>query len=426
MNQKRHTSPDRRRQQHKPLSAVSKAPKVAFSGARLIVQAGREKSLQRRHPWVFSGAVERIEGNPDSGDTVQVCDAQGGFLAWAAYNPQSQICARVWSWQGDEKIDADFFRRKITSALNARKDLKLAQHSNGMRLIHGESDGLPGLIVDQYADVLVLQLGSAGAEHWRDTFADVLQELCKPACIYERSDSDGRELEGLPIRNAVLRGALPENLSITENGVRIAVDVAAGQKTGFYLDQRDNRAQIGALAEGRDVLNCFCYTGGFSLYALRGGAKSVLSIDASAEALKMAQRNVTLNEFEAARAEWECADVFAALRKLRDQNRKFDLIILDPPKFAPTAAFAEKAARGYKDINLLGFKLLRPGGLLATYSCSGGISDDLFQKIIAGAALDAGVDAQIVSKVHAAADHPVLLSFPEGAYLMGLLLRVVG
>ena len=426
MNQKRHTSPDRRRQQHKPQSSATKAVKVAFSGARLIVQAGREKSLQRRHPWIFSGAVERIEGNPASGDTVQVCDAQGGFLAWAAYNSQSQICARVWSWLGDEKIDADFFRRKIANALNARKDLKLTQHSNGMRLIHGESDGLPGLIVDQYADVLVLQLGSAGAEYWRETIADTLQELCKPACIYERSDSDGRELEGLEIRNAVLRGALPQNLSITENGVQIAVDVAEGQKTGFYLDQRDNRAQIGELAEGREVLNCFCYTGGFSLYALRGGAKSVLSIDASQEALDTAQRNMELNGFDAARAEWQCADVFAALRKLRDQNRKFDLIILDPPKFAPTAAFAEKAARGYKDINLLGFKLLRPGGLLATYSCSGGISDDLFQKIIAGAALDAGVDAQIVSKVHAAADHPVLLSFPEGAYLKGLVLRVAG
>jgi 23S rRNA (cytosine1962-C5)-methyltransferase len=426
MNQKRHTSPDRRRQQHKPQSAVAKAPRVAFDGARLLVQAGREKSLQRRHPWVFSGAVEHIEGNPASGDTVQVCDAQGGFLAWAAYNPQSQICARVWSWQGDEKIDADFFRRKITSALNARKDLKLAQHSNGMRLIHGESDGLPGLIVDQYADVLVVQLGSAGAERWREAFADALQALCQPACIYERSDSDGRELEGLPIRNEILRGKLPADLSISENGVRIGVDVAAGQKTGFYLDQRDNRAQIGELAEGREVLNCFCYTGGFSLYALRGGAKSVLSIDASQEALDMAQRNMALNGFDAARAEWECADVFAALRKLRDQNRKFDLIILDPPKFAPTAAFAEKAARGYKDINLLGFKLLRPGGLLATYSCSGGISDDLFQKIIAGAALDAGVDAQIVRRVHAAADHPVLLSFPEGAYLKGLVLRVAG
>ncbi|MDD5180114.1 MAG: class I SAM-dependent methyltransferase [Gallionellaceae bacterium] len=427
MNQKRHTSPNRRREQHKPrLSAASHAPIVAFDGARLIVQAGREKSLLRRHPWVFSGALERIEGSPDSGDTVQVCDAHGGFLAWAAYNAQSQITARVWSWQAAEKIDADFFRKKIISALAARKALSIAQSDNGMRLIHSESDGLPGLIVDQYDGVLVMQIGSAGAERWRDACAGILQELCNPACIYERSDSDSRALEGLPQRNGVLHGNLPGSLLIEEHGLRFAVDVARGQKTGFYLDQRDNRALTGALARDKDVLNCFCYSGGFSLYALRGGAKSVLSIDASEEALQLAQRNVELNGLDGSRAEWQCADVFAALRKLRDQNRKFDLVILDPPKFAPTAAFAEKAARGYKDINLLGFKLLRPGGILATYSCSGGIDDDLFQKIIAGAALDAGVDAHIVYKLHAAPDHPVLLSFPEGAYLKGLVLRVAG
>jgi len=426
ISQSRHTSHQRRRDNARQQPTVAKSPVVPFAGPKLLLQAGREKSLQRRHPWIFSGAVERVEGNPSSGDTVQVCDTQGGFLAWAAYNPHSQICARVWSWQAEEKIDADFMRRQITSTLNARNDLQMNRHSNGMRLIHGESDGMPGVIVDQYAEVLVVQLGSAGAERWRDAIADVLQELCKPLCIYERSDSDGRELEGLPVRNEILRGKLPADLSITENGIRIAVDVATGQKTGFYLDQRDNRAQIGKLAEGRDVLNCFCYTGGFSLYALRGGAKSVLSIDSSAEALQLAQRNVELNGFDASRAEWQDKDVFEALRKLRDQNRKFDLIVLDPPKFAPTAAFAEKASRAYKDINLLGFKLLRPGGILATYSCSGGISDDLFQKIIAGAALDAGVDAQIVHKVHAAADHPVLLSFPEGAYLKGLVVRVAG
>jgi 23S rRNA (cytosine1962-C5)-methyltransferase len=293
-----------------------------------------------------------------------------------------------------------------------------------MRLIHAESDGLPGLIVDQYGDVLVMQVGSAGAERWRDTCADILQELCKPACIYERSDSDSRALEGLELRNGVLRGALPDNVEVIENGLRFKVDVAAGQKTGFYLDQRNNRALTETLAADRDVLNCFCYTGGFSLYALRGGAKSVLSIDASADALRIAEENVTRNGLDASRTEWLEADVFQALRTLRDQGRKFDLIILDPPKFAPTAAFAEKAARGYKDINLLAFKLLRPSGLLCTYSCSGGISEDLFQKIVAGAALDAGVDAQIVHHLHASADHPVLLSFPEGAYLKGLVLRV--
>jgi 23S rRNA (cytosine1962-C5)-methyltransferase len=394
--------------------------------AAIILKAEREKSLLRRHPWIFSGAVECIDGAPNSGDTVAVRDGAGHFLAWAAYNADSQITARVWSWDEQQAIDSAFFRRRIGDALAARSALALSHDSNGMRLIHGESDGLPGLIVDQYNDVLVMQLGSAGPERWRDTLADVLQEFCAPVCIYERSDSDGRELEGLPKRCGVLRGALPEQVEVTEHGLRFAVDVAGGQKTGFYLDQRDNRALTGSLARDKDVLNCFCYTGGFSLYALRGGARSVLSIDASEGALELARRNAGLNNLDASKADWQCADVFDALRKLRDQNRKFDLIVLDPPKFAPTAAFAEKASRAYKDINLLGLKLLRPGGLLFTYSCSGGISDELFQKIIAGAALDAGVDAQIVHKLHAAPDHPVLLSFPEGAYLKGLLLRVAG
>jgi 23S rRNA (cytosine1962-C5)-methyltransferase len=418
----------------------------------ITLKPGREKSLLRRHPWIFSGAIARVEGTPAPGDTVQILSAQGAFLAHAAYNAHSQITARVWSWQQSEPIDADFFHRQISRALAARvtlgrtpgfprftaqanqgiraqrsyaaSDASAKNSPAGQRLIHSESDGLPGLVVDQYSDVLVMQIGSAGAERWRDTCADILQQLCRPTCIYERSDSDVRGLEGLPPRTGVLRGDVLPSILIEEHGVRFAVDVAHGQKTGFYLDQRDNRALIGALAQDKEVLNCFCYSGGFTLHSLHGGAKSVLSIDASEDALQLAQRNLGLNELEHSRAEWQCADVFAALRLLRDQNRKFDLIILDPPKFAPTAAFAEKAARGYKDINLLGFKLLRPGGILATFSCSGGINDDLFQKIIAGAALDAGVDAQILYRLHAAADHPVLLSFPEGAYLKGLVLSV--
>lgn len=389
----------------------------------IILKSDREKSLLRRHPWVFSGAIERLEGEPANGDAVEVQSAQGAFLAQAAYSAESQITARVWSWQEDQIINADFFRNRISNALAARQSLNIAQSSNAMRLIHGESDGLPGLIVDQYGKVLVMQLGSPGAERWRDVYADILQELCGPVCIYERSDVDSRSLEGLPEKRGVLRGSLPDFLAIEEHGLQFKVDVAHGQKTGFYLDQRDNRALIGTLAQNKEVLNCFCYSGGFSLYALRGGAASVLSIDASEEALLLAKQNVERNHFNASRAEWQCADVFALLRKLRDQGRSFDLIILDPPKFAPTAAFAEKAARGYKDINLLGFKLLRPGGILATFSCSGGISDELFQKIVAGAALDAGVDAQVVHKLHAAPDHPVLMSFPEGAYLKGLVLR---
>lgn len=405
---------------------TTSTPRVGDTSAKpcIYLKEGREKSLQRRHPWIFSGAIDHIDGAPKSGDTLPVRDDAGNFVAWVAYNADSQITARVWSWQEKDVIDANFFRVKIAGALEARRTLGIRKYGDGMRIIHGESDGLPGLIVDKYGDVLVMQLGSAGPEHWRDTLADILQELCAPVCIYERSDSDGRELEGLPKRNGIVRGTLPQDIEVSENGLRFAVDVAEGQKTGYYLDQRDNRAFTGELAQDKDVLNCFCYTGGFSLYALRGGAKSVLSIDSSQEALQIAQQNVTLNALDSSNAEWQCADVFEALRKLRDQNRKFDLIVLDPPKFAPTAAFAEKASRAYKDINLLGFKLLRPGGLLFTYSCSGGINDDLFQKIIAGAALDAGVDAQIVKKLHAAPDHPVLLSFPEGAYLKGLVLRV--
>ena len=390
----------------------------------ITLKAGREKSLLRRHPWIFSGAIESIHGTPANGETLPVFNEQGKFIAWAAYNASSQITARVWSWNEKEVIDAEFFRERIENAIALRRDLDLTDASTGMRLIHAESDGLPGLIVDQYGDVLVMQIGSAGAEKWRDTCADILQELCNPACIYERSDSDSRTLEGLELRNGILRGTLPENVEVIENGMRFKVDVAEGQKTGFYLDQRDNRALTELLARDKEVLNCFCYTGGFSLYALRGGARSVLSIDASGEALRIARDNLANNGLDETRAEWLEADVFLALRKLRDQGRSFDLIILDPPKFAPTAAFAEKAARGYKDINLLGFKLLRPGGMLATYSCSGGISEELFQKIIAGAALDAGVDAQIVHRLHASADHPVLLSFPEGAYLKGLVLRI--
>lgn len=445
----------KRTQQPAAVARVLYQPHTGDTNAApaIALAAGREKSLQRRHPWVFSGAIARVDGQPGNGTTVAVRSAPGEFLAWAAYNAASQISARVWSWREDEIIDAAFFRRKLANALAARKvtrnDRSLAvrpefvegqesaawqattspartEHpeDTGMRIIHAESDGLPGLIVDQYGEVLVMQIGSAGVEFWRETIADLLQELCKPVCIYERSDSDSRGLEGLAERNGVLRGALPETVEVVEHGLRFKVDVAEGQKTGFYLDQRDNRQLTERLARDKTVLNCFCYTGGFSLYALRGGAKSVLSIDASAEALAIAETNLVCNGLDASLAEWQCDDVFLALRKLRDQGRKFDFIILDPPKFAPTAAFAEKAARGYKDINLLGFKLLNPGGLLATYSCSGGINAELFQKIIAGAALDAGVDAQIVHHLHESADHPVLLSFPEGAYLKGLVLRV--
>lgn len=399
---------------------------------RITLKPGKEKSLLRRHPWVFSGAIAKVEGNPQSGATASVTAHNGDFLAHAAFSPQSQIRARVWSWNEAEPVDADLVARAIHASVARRaqpvqhESNGPAQHSPLQRLIHGESDGLPGVVADRYHDTVVVQLLSAGAEHWRDTITATLAALPGVTRVYERSDADVRVLEGLAPRTGVLHGDMPPaRIAIHEaaSGTQYWVDVAEGHKTGFYLDQALNRAHVGEHAAGRAVLNCFCYTGGFSLAALRGGATSVLSIDSSGPAMALARDNVTLNGLDAARAEWREADVFKELRELRNQGRSFDLIVLDPPKFAPTPASVERAARAYKDINLLGFKLLRPGGRLYTFSCSGGVSADLFQKIVAGAALDAGVDARIETRLAAAPDHPVLLSFPEGEYLKGLVLQ---
>jgi 23S rRNA (cytosine1962-C5)-methyltransferase len=391
--------------------------------AHLILKQGREKSLLRRHPWIFSGAVERIDGTPGSGEAVAVRSSRGSFLAWAAYSPHSQIRARVWSWDEAQQPGPDLLRARLAQAIALRGALYPDAHA--VRLVNAESDGLPGVVVDRYGDALVLQASSAGAARWRDTLADLLVELVAGSSVYERSDAEVLELEGLAQRVGVLRGTAPADpLTIVENGLNIAVSVIGGHKTGFYLDQRENRLLLRQLARARDVLDCFCYTGGFTLNALAGGARHVTAVDASADALEAARRNLALNDLPAGQVEWLAADVFQHLRKLRDQGRRFDAIVLDPPKFAPTAAFAERAARGYKDINLLAFKLLRPGGMLLTFSCSGGVSRDLFQKIVAGAASDAGADAQILRWLSAAPDHPVALAFPEGEYLKGLLCRV--
>ena len=396
------------------------------SSPHIVLKPGREKLLARMHPWIFSGAIDHSGGNPQSGDTVDVRDAGGGLRARAAFSPQSQIRARIWSFDPAETIDEAFFRRRLRAALALRRELVPQRASSALRLVHGESDGLPGLVVDRYGDTLVAQFLSAGTERWRDALAALLVEETGCANVYERSDADVRELEGLASRTGVLVGKAPDGpLEMVEHGLRYRVDIAAGHKTGFYLDQRDSRREIGQLARDRDVLNCFCYTGGFSIAALAGGARSALSIDSSGPALALAVENLALNKLDASRAEWREADVFQALRKLREEKRQFDLIVLDPPKFAPTASFAEKASRGYKDINLNALRLLRPGGLLATFSCSGGISADLFQKIVAGAAADAAASANIVGRFHAAPDHPVRIEFPEGEYLKGLLLRRV-
>jgi 23S rRNA (cytosine1962-C5)-methyltransferase len=388
----------------------------------LILKPGREKSLLRHHPWVFSGAIDRLDGSPVPGDTVDVLSARGEFLARAAFSPASQIRARVWTF-ADEPVDNAFLKRRILAAIQSRGSIPLSDDTDAYRLIHAESDGLPGLIVDRYTDTLVVQFLSAGVEFWRLAIADILLDVTGLTNLYERSDADVRELEGLPARLGPLRGEPPNICIITENGLQYNVDLAGGQKTGFYLDQRLNRQRVRELSTDRDVLDCFCYTGGFSLNALAGEARSVLSVDASADALALCRENVALNGLPVDRHNLLEGDVFHLLRKFRDEARSFDLIVLDPPKFAPTAAQAEKAARGYKDINLLGFKLLRPGGLLVTFSCSGGVDSALFQSIVASAALDAGVQAQIEEHLFQAPDHPVALNFPEGAYLKGLVCR---
>jgi 23S rRNA (cytosine1962-C5)-methyltransferase len=391
---------------------------------RLTLKPGRERSLLRRHPWVFSGAIGKVQGSPPSGATVEVRAADGAFLAWAAYSPASQIRARVWSFDEAEVPGPELFRKKIEAALALRRAAIPPETTDALRLVHAESDGLPGLIADRYAGALVVQILSAGCERWREPLIEILRDTSGCARVYERSDTEARKLEGLVPRSGAVSGAQPEGLiRILEHGIKYEVDVVSGQKTGFYLDQRDNRRRVGLLARGREVLNGFCYTGGFALSALSGGARSVLSVDASAPALATAKRNLALNGFEAGRAEWLQADVFEALRGLQREGRQFDLMVLDPPKFAPTPKDAARAARGYKDINLNALKLLRPGGLLATFSCSGGVSPELFQKIVAGAAADAGASLLLRKRFSAAPDHPVLVEFPEGEYLKGLLLE---
>ena len=388
----------------------------------LVLNKGRERSLKRRHPWVFSGAVQRTSGEPGPGDTVELRDAAGNPLAAAAYSPQSQIRARVWSFDPKEAVDAGFFRARIERALALRGALPASRHTNALRLVHGESDGLPGLIVDRYADVLVAQFLAAGVERWREPILDLLAELTACEAIFERSDAEVRALEGLQPRVGFFRGNRnASRCPIVEYGLNYRVDVEQGQKTGFFLDQRENRQRVRSLAAGREVLDGFSYTGGFSIAALAGGATRVTAIESSAPALEVARENLAANPLDPAKVDFVQADVFSQLRTLRDRGARFDMVVLDPPKFAPTAAQARNAARAYKDINLLALKLLAPGGLLATFSCSGGVSPELFQSIVAGAALDAGADAKIIERFGAAADHPVALEFPEGEYLKGLL-----
>lgn len=391
----------------------------------LKLNPGREKSLLRRHVWIFSGAVADYPGEAAPGETVEVFDAKNNFLARAAYSPDSQLIARVWTFDRDEQIDEAFFARRIKAAVEYRHFLKLDDPKGGCRLINSEADGLPGLVVDRYAGVLVIQITSAGIEFHRDTIVKLLAEITGAASIYERSDVSVRAKEGLAERSGLLYGAQPPNpVIIEENGARFAVDVCHGQKSGFYFDQRCARAAVAAYADGRTVLNAFSYTGAFAVSALLAGAGHVINIDSSAPALKQAAHNLEMNKIKPERYENRTADVFTELRRLVEEGRKFDLVILDPPKFIESQKALVRGCRAYQDIARLGYRLLNPGGLLFNFSCSGLMTPELFQKITADAALDAGVRARLVRHLEQAPDHPVSLAVPEGFYLKGLVTRI--
>jgi 23S rRNA (cytosine1962-C5)-methyltransferase len=394
----------------------------------LILKPGKERSLLRRHPWLYASAVDRLNGRAASGATVAVCAHDGRFLARASFSPVSTIRARVWTFDESEPVDHAFFKRRVNSAIAHRAGM--VSGTGAVRLVFGEADGLPGLVVDHYRSVdggreqLVCQFMAAGVDAWKQEIVDVLVDATGCPHVYERSDVSIREKEGLPRATGVLAGDEPPDwLLVEEGGVRYRIDVRHGHKTGFYIDQRDNRGLIARHAGGRDVLNCFCYTGGFSLAALKGGSRRVVSIDSSGEALAHARANVTANGFDADRAQWLDADAFNTLRALHEGGERFDLVVLDPPKFAASQQHVERAARAYKEINMSGFKLLRPGGLLATFSCSGAVDAGLFQKIVAGAAADARVDVRVLGRLGAGLDHPTLCAFPEGEYLKGLWLQ---
>lgn len=392
---------------------------------KIILKPRRDDSLRRRHPWLFSGAISKVTGTSASGETVDIFTAEGEWLARGSWSPHSQIQARVWTWQESEAIDEAFFRNRCRIALQVRSQLYRDQTVTAVRLINSESDGLPGVIVDRYGDFLVCQFLSTGAEFWKNTIVTALQESGEWKGIYERSDVKSRQKEGLPLRSGLLWGEEPPPLiAVQEQDIAFYVDVRNGHKTGSYLDQRENRAALAAFCHDAELLNCFSYSGGFSLWALHGKSRNVVNIDTSQTALDLCLRNMELNSFSNSQAENIHGDVFHLLRQFREQNRQFDVVVLDPPKFAESGAQVMRASRGYKDINMLAMQVLRPGGILFTFSCSGHIPQPLFQKIVADAALDAGREAQMIRHLSQAADHPVLLSFPEGSYLKGLICRI--
>ncbi|SFP43618.1 23S rRNA (cytosine1962-C5)-methyltransferase [Ruminobacter amylophilus] len=394
--------------------------------SQLILHEGREKSLKRRHPWIFSKAVKEIRNAPQNGADIEILSSDGTYLATGSYSPNSQIRARVWTFDREQSVDHSFFVARISEAAKARELMLKETGMSACRLVDAESDGLPGLIIDRYNSFLVLEVLSAGAEYHLKDIVSALRELYPEYSIYERSDVDVRSKEGLEPRKGVIHGEEPpEELAITENGgMQILVNIPEGHKTGYYLDQRDNRAALAKYCCGKSVLNCFSYTGGFSLYALKGRARSVANVDVSQRALDIAKKNIVLNHLDPGRVKFIREDVFSFLRKEKKLGHTYDVIVLDPPKFAESRSQLEKACRGYKDINMIAASILNPGGYLMTYSCSGHMSPDLFQKVVADALLDAGREGQIVEFLTQASDHPVALPYPEALYLKGLVVRV--
>jgi 23S rRNA (cytosine1962-C5)-methyltransferase len=393
--------------------------------AKVALKRGREKPVLNRHPWIFSGAIKNIEGECTDGDIVTVVDSRGNFLAQGYLNRRSQITVRLLSWIEEETIDRSFFRHRLEQAIAIRQPLEENPATSAYRMVNAESDFLPGLVVDRYNEYLVTQFLTLGIERWKGEVVSLLGELLPFRGIYERSDVEVRKKEGLPPTTGLLAGQeRPALVYVIENGHRFIVDIKQGQKTGFYLDQRENRQKLTRYCRGKTVLNCFAYTGAFAVYAAGAGAKKVVNVESSAEALKLAQRNMALNGFDRLDDEHVEGDVFQVLRQYRDEERNFDLIVLDPPKFAYSQSQVQAACRGYKDINLLAMQMLRPGGILFTFSCSGLVSPELFQKVVFGASVDAGRNVQIIEKLSQGFDHPILLSFPESEYLKGFICRV--
>jgi 23S rRNA (cytosine1962-C5)-methyltransferase len=393
--------------------------------SQVILKQGREKSVVNRHPWIFSGAISRVEGNPANGDVVDVWNSKARFVGRGIYNDKSQIQVRLLTWNPNDTIDEDFWRRRIRRAIAGRQALLDAPDTDAFRLVYSEADGVPGFIADQYGTWLVVQFLSLAVERYRQTILDILVDLVAPQGIYDRSEGEAREKEGLVSVTGPVWGEVPPDMiEIMENGHTFLVDIKLGQKTGFYLDQRENRQKVSKYLFNKEILNAFAYTGGFSVYAAYAGAKRIMNVDSSERALQIAERNMRRNGFGDREDVYAVADVFEIMRAYRDNNWKFDAIILDPPKFAHSKRQVEKATQGYKDINLLGMKLLKPGGVLISFSCSGAVSADLFQKVLFGAAVDAGRHVQIVERLSQSSDHPVLLTYPESEYLKGLVCRV--